>query len=146
MPRNGDQYAIGMHDVNFLRKDSAMKKALLSLAVVGLVSLGMTEIASAQNRVSRHTPQRQRLQSNYRFGPSSTVLKQGQIVFGAPRSTASRHYSSRYRYYPPQVHRHYYPSYQRSCVPSYRPSYRSPYFNPSGIGFSNGRVGFWIGF
>ena len=80
-----------------------MKKALLSLAVVGLVSLGMTEIASAQNRVSRHAPQRQRLQSNYRFGPSTTVLKQGQIVFGAPRSTASRHYSSRYRYYPPQV-------------------------------------------
>lgn len=124
-----------------------MKRALLSLAIVGLVSLSLTQIAGAQER-HRTSPNRNRVQSNYRVSPKGNVVYgRHNVVYGAPRQSTHRAYSPSHRHYPTHVHRDvYYPRYQPSCTPRYQPPCVSPYLNTSGLGYSNGRVSFWIGF
>ena len=125
-----------------------MKRALLSLAIVGLVSLSLTQVAGAQERGHRNSSNRHRVQSKHRVGPQGTVVYGGPgVVYGMPRQSAHRAHYPSHRHYPTHVHRDvYYPRYQRSCAPTYRPPCVSPYLNTSGLGYSNGRVSFWIGF
>ena len=140
-------FAHGSSIIRILRRDSAMKRALLSLAIVGLVSLSVTQIAGAQER-HRNSSNRNRVQSSYRVNPRGNITYGGyNTVYRTQRHSAYRSYYPSYGYYPSHIHRSiYYPRYQPYCAPRYRPPCRSPYTNSNGLGYSNGRVSFWIGF